>query len=44
MAFDLFSSLFAMGVRVALLLGVMLFIVLLGRDGWNVFTKYQLGP
>ena len=41
MAFDLFSSLFAMGVRFTLVLGVMLFIVSLGRDGWNVFSKYE---
>ncbi len=44
MAFDLFSSLFAMGVRFTLVLGVMLFIVSLGRDGWNVFSKYRIGP
>jgi hypothetical protein len=41
MAFDLFSSLFAIGVRFTLVLGVMLFIVSLGRDGWNVFSKYE---
>jgi len=31
MAFDLFTSLFAMGVRFTLVLGVMLFIVSFGR-------------
>ena len=41
MTFDLFSPLFAMGVRFTLVLGVMLFIVSLGRDGWNVFSKYE---
>ncbi len=41
MAFNLFSSLFAMGVRFTLVLGVMLFIVSLGRDGWNVLSKFE---
>ena len=41
MAFDLFASLFAMGVRLTLVLGVMLFIVSLGRDAWNVFSRYE---
>jgi hypothetical protein len=41
MSLDLFSSLFAMGVRFTLVLGVMLFIVSLCRDGWNVFSKYE---
>ena len=39
--FDLFSSLFAMGLRFALVLGIMLFIVSLGRDAWNVFSRYE---
>ena len=38
MAFDLFTSLFVMGVRFALVLGVMLFIVSLGRDAWSAFS------
>jgi hypothetical protein len=41
MSFDLFSSLFAMGVRFTFVLGVMLFIVSLGRAGCNVFSKYE---
>jgi hypothetical protein len=39
MAFDLFTSLFGMGVRFILVLGVMLFIVSIGRDAWNVFSR-----
>jgi hypothetical protein len=38
MAFDLFTSLFTMGIRFALVLGVMLFIVSLGRDAWSIFS------
>jgi hypothetical protein len=41
MAFDLFTSLFAMGVRFTLVLGVMLFIVSLGRDAWNGFSRHE---
>lgn len=41
MAFDLFTSLFAMGVRLALMLGVLLFIVSVGRDAWNVFSIHE---
>jgi hypothetical protein len=41
MAFDLFSSFFAIGVKFTSVLGVMLFIVSLGRDGWKVFSKYE---
>lgn len=41
MAFDLSTSLFAMGVRFTLILGVMLFIVSLGRDGWNSFSRHE---
>ena len=44
MAFDLFTSLFAMGVRMTLVLGVMLFIVSLGRDAWNAFSRHEVGP
>ena len=39
MAFDLFTSLFATGVRFALVLGVMLFIVSVGRDVRKVFSR-----
>jgi hypothetical protein len=39
MAFDLFISLVAMGVRFTLVLGVMLFIVSLGRDDWDAFSR-----
>lgn len=35
MEVDLFTPLLAMGVRCILVLGVMLFIVSLGRDAWN---------
>lgn len=38
---DLFTPLFAMGMRCALVLGVMLFIVALGRDAWNGFGKHE---
>jgi hypothetical protein len=41
MAFGLFTSLFAMGVRFSLVLGVMLFIVSLGRDVQNVFSRHE---
>ena len=41
MEFDLFTSLFAMGVRFTLVLGVMLFIVSLGRDVWNTFSSHD---
>ncbi len=41
MAPDLFSPLFAMGMRFTLVLGVMLFIVALGRDAWSGFGKHE---
>jgi hypothetical protein len=41
MAFDLFTSLFAMGVRITLVLGVMLFIVSLCRDVWTAFSSHE---
>jgi hypothetical protein len=41
MEFDLFTSLLLMGARFALVLGVMLFIVSLGRDAWNVFSSHK---
>ena len=41
MAFDFFTSLFAMGVRMTLVLGVMLFIVSLGRDAWNALSRHE---
>ena len=41
MAFDLFTSLFTMGIRVALVLGVMLFILSLGRDAWSVLSGHE---
>ena len=41
MAFDLFTSLFATGVRFALVLGVMLFIVSLGRVAWIAFSGHE---
>lgn len=41
MELDHVTSLLAMGMRFALVIGVMLFIVSLGRDGWNVFSKHE---
>ena len=41
MAVDLFTSLFAMGTRFAVVLGVMLFIVSLGRDAWNACSSHE---
>ena len=41
MAFDLFTSLFAMGVQLALVLGAILFLVSLGRDFKNVFRGQE---
>jgi hypothetical protein len=41
MAFDLFSSLFVMGVQLALVLGVMLFLVSLGRDFRRAFSGHE---
>lgn len=41
MAFDLFASFFALAVRFTLVLGVMLFIVSLGRDAWNAFSSHE---
>ncbi|MGH7146902.1 MAG: hypothetical protein ACREIJ_03250 [Nitrospiraceae bacterium] len=39
MEFDHFTSLFAMGVRFTLVLGVMLLIVSLGRDAWDAISR-----
>jgi len=41
MEYNLVTSLFLMGVRFTLVLGVMLFIVSLGRDAWNAFSRYE---
>jgi hypothetical protein len=41
MEFDLFTSLFLMGARFTLVLGVMLFILSLGRDAWNAFSSHE---
>jgi hypothetical protein len=41
MVFDLFTSLFVMGVRFTLVLGIMLFILTLGRDAWNAFSSHE---
>ena len=41
MAFDLFTFLFAMGVRFTLMLAAMLFILSLGRDAWNAFSSHE---
>ncbi len=41
MEVDLFTPLFAMGMRFALVVGTMLFIVSLGRHAWNGFSKHQ---
>lgn len=41
MAFDLFTSLFTMGIRFALVLGVMLLILSLGRDAWSVLSGHE---
>jgi hypothetical protein len=41
MEYNLFTSLLLMGVRFTLVLGVMLFIVSLGRDAWNAFSRYE---
>ena len=41
MEFDLFTSLFLMGVRFALVLGVMRFILSLRRNAWNVFSSHE---
>ncbi len=41
MEFDLFISLFLMGVRFALVLGAMLFIVSLSRDAWNASSRHE---
>ena len=38
MEFDLFTPFLLMGARFALVIGVMLFIVSLGRDSWNDFS------
>jgi len=41
MAFDLFTSIFAMGARFALVLGMMLFIVSLSRDVWSACSRHE---
>ena len=41
MAFDLFTSLFAIGVRFTLVLTAMLFIVSFGRDAWKALSRYE---
>lgn len=41
MAFDLFTSLLTMGIRFALVLGVMLFIVSLGRNAWSASSEHE---
>ena len=41
MEYIFFTSLFAIVVRFTLVLGVMLFIVSLGRDAWNAFSRYE---
>jgi hypothetical protein len=41
MAFDLFTTLLAMGVRFTLMLAAMLLIVSLGRDAWNAFSSHE---
>jgi hypothetical protein len=41
MGSDLITSLLAMSLRFTLVLGVMLFIVSLGRDAWSVFGKHE---
>ena len=38
---DLFTPLLLIGARFALVLGVMLFIVSLGRDVWNAFLSHD---
>ena len=41
MEVDLFTPLLLIGARFALVLGVMLFIVSLGRDVWNAFSSHD---
>lgn len=41
MVFDLFTSLFAIGVRFTLVLIAMLFIVSFGRDAWKAFSRHE---
>jgi hypothetical protein len=41
MEFDLFTPLFAMGLRFTLVLGAMLFIVSLSRDAGNAFSSHK---
>ena len=41
MAFDLCTTLLAMGVRFTLVLGVMLFILTLDRDTWSTFSSHE---
>jgi len=41
MEFDLFTLIFLMGARFALVLGVMLFILSLGRDAWSALMSHE---
>lgn len=41
MPLDFFTPLFAMGMRCALVLGFMLFIIALGRSAWSGFGKHE---
>ena len=41
MEFELFTSFLLIGARFALVLGIMLFIVSLGRDARNAFSRYD---
>ena len=41
MGFDLFTPLFAIGLRFALVLGARLFIVSLSRHAWNGFSRHE---
>lgn len=38
---DLFISLFGMGVRIALVLGFLLFILSVGRDVWKALSTHE---
>lgn len=41
MAFDLFNSLFTLGVQLTLVVGAMLFIVSIGQDFRNMFLRHE---
>ncbi|MCX5723919.1 MAG: hypothetical protein NTX84_05250 [Nitrospirae bacterium] len=41
MALDLFNSLFALGAQLTLVVGAMLFIVSIGRDFRNMFSRHE---